>query len=133
MDNIYKLDFSVRDYELDLQGIVNNAVYLNYLEHARHEFLKSKGLDFNELHLQGYDAVVVRSEVDYKKSLRSGDEFTVETYVSREGRLRIIFHQTIRKKSDQSVVIIAQIFAACIYNNRPIEPLIILEKLGLLA
>jgi acyl-CoA thioester hydrolase len=133
MDNIYKLDFSVRDYELDLQGIVNNAVYLNYLEHARHEFLKSKGLDFNELHLQGYDAVVVRSELDYKKSLRSGDEFTVETYVSREGRLRIIFHQTIRKKSDQSVVIIAQIFAACIYNNRPIEPLIILEKLGLLA
>lgn len=133
MDNIYKLDFSVRDYELDLQGIVNNAVYLNYLEHARHEFLKSKGLDFNELHLQGYDAVVVRSEVDYKKSLRSGDEFTVETNVSREGRLRIIFHQTIRKKSDQTVVINAQIFAACIYNNRPIEPLIILEKLGLLA
>ena len=80
MDNSYHLDFSVRDYELDLQGIVNNAVYLNYLEHARHEFLKSKGLDFNELHLQGYDAVVVRSEVDYKKSLRSGDEFTVETF-----------------------------------------------------
>lgn len=133
MDSLFNLDFSVRDYELDLQGIVNNAVYLNYLEHARHEFLKSKGLDFNELHLQGYDAVVVRSEVDYKKSLRSGDEFTVETYVSREGRLRIIFHQTIRKKSDQSVVIKAQIFAACIYNNRPIEPLIILEKLGLLA
>jgi acyl-CoA thioester hydrolase len=133
MDNLFNLDFSVRDYELDLQGIVNNAVYLNYLEHARHEFLKSKGLDFNELHLQGYDAVVVRSEVDYKKSLRSGDEFTVETYVSREGRLRIIFHQTIRKKSDQSVVIKAQIFAACIHNNRPIEPLLILEKLGLLS
>ncbi len=133
MDNLFNLDFSVRDYELDLQGIVNNAVYLNYLEHARHEFLKSKGLDFNELHLQGYDAVVVRSEVDYKKSLRSGDEFTVETYVSREGRLRIIFHQTIRKKSDQSEVIKAQIFAACIHNNRPIEPLLILEKLGLLA
>jgi acyl-CoA thioester hydrolase len=103
------------------------------LEHARHEFLKSKGLEFKELNLQGYDAVVVRSEVDYKKSLRSGDEFTVETYVSREGRLRIIFHQTIRKKSDQSVVLKAQIFAACIHNNRPIEPLLILEKLGLLA
>ena len=35
----YELAFSVRDYECDLQGIVNNAVYQNYYEHPRHQLL----------------------------------------------------------------------------------------------
>jgi acyl-CoA thioester hydrolase len=136
MDKInytYELDFSVRDYELDLQGIVNNAVYQNYLEHTRHEFLKSKGLDFNQLHLDGYDAVVVRSEIDYKKSLTSGDSFTVKIGAEREGRLKMVFHQQILRHSDQAIILNAKIFAACIHNNRPIEPLLILEKMGLLS
>jgi acyl-CoA thioester hydrolase len=135
MDKIhhtFELGFSVRDYELDLQGIVNNAVYQNYLEHGRHEFLKSKGLDFNQLHLEGYDAVVVRSEIDYKKSLGSGDEFVVKVGVEREGRLKIIFNQQIVRNSDKAIILNARIFAACIHNNRPIEPLMILEKMGLL-
>ena len=40
---IYELPFKVRDYECDLQGIVNNANYQHYLEHTRHEFLTSVG------------------------------------------------------------------------------------------
>ncbi len=51
------LEFSVRDYECDLAGMVNNASYLNYLEHARHQFLKGRGIDFAQLgpgwHLSG--------------------------------------------------------------------------------
>lgn len=128
----FELEFSVRDYELDLQGIVNNAVYQNYLEHTRHEFIKHKGLDFHQLHLEGYDAMVVRSEVNYKRSLTSGDKFVVKIGVEREGRLRIIFHQQIVRIPDQTVMLNARIFAACIHNNRPVEPIMILEKLGLL-
>ena len=47
---MYKLEFSVRDYECDLQGVINNSVYLNYLEHICHEFLKTKDIDFAEMH-----------------------------------------------------------------------------------
>lgn len=130
-DNMRELAFTVRDYELDLQGIVNNAVYQNYLEHARHEYLKLHGLDFNELHLQGYDAVVVRSEMDYKRALKSGDAFVVQTSVQRESRLKIVFEQNI-VSADGSLVLKARIFAACVHKNRPVEPLVILEKLGLL-
>lgn len=127
-----ELAFQVRDYELDLQGIVNNAVYQNYLEHARHEFLKFHGLDFNQLHLDGFDAVVIRAEIDYKKSLKSADAFVVETSVEREGRLKIVFNQKIRRTEGDVLILQAKIFAACIYNNRPIEPLQILDKMGLL-
>ena len=43
---IYELEMKVRDYECDLQGIVNNANYQHYLEHTRHEFLTSVGISF---------------------------------------------------------------------------------------
>lgn len=135
MDNFqyeHEIEFKVRDYELDLQGIVNNSTYMNYLEHARHEYLDAKGVNFNQLHLEGYDAVVIRAEIDYKKSLMSGDRFVVRSGVTREGRLKIVFNQRILRLSDMALMIDARIFAACIHKNRPIEPIFILEKLNLL-
>ena len=57
---IYELEMKVRDYECDLQGIVNNANYQHYLEHTRHEFLLSTGVSFAGLHEQGVDPVVAR-------------------------------------------------------------------------
>lgn len=127
----YELSFKVRDYELDLQGIVNNSVYQNYLEHARHEYLNAKGVNFNELHQNGYDAVVIRAEIDYKKPLMSGDEFVVKIGVEREGRLRLVFNQQIIRTRDNQLVVDAKIFAACIHKGRPVEPLFIFEKLGM--
>ena len=46
----FELTLDVRDYECDLQGLVNNAVYQNYLEHARHQYLASLGLSFARFH-----------------------------------------------------------------------------------
>ena len=40
---IFELPMKVRDYEVDSEGIVNNAVYLHYLEHTRHEFCEWAG------------------------------------------------------------------------------------------
>lgn len=131
MDKQFELEFKVRDYELDLQGIVNNAVYQNYLEHARHEFLITAGLNFKQLHADGYDAVVIKSEIEYKKPLTSGDEFKVLTTVGREGRLRLIFNQEILRASDGALMLKAKITTACIRNNKPIEATFIFDKFGL--
>ncbi|KAA6320183.1 putative esterase, partial [termite gut metagenome] len=69
---IYELSFKVRDYECDLQGIVNNANYQHYLEHTRHEFLTSAGIPFARLHEQGTDPVVARINMAFKTPLKSG-------------------------------------------------------------
>lgn len=99
---IYKLTLKVRDYECDIQGVVNNSVYQNYLEHARHEFLESTGSNFKQLHKEGIDAMVSRIEIDYKNSLTSGDEFEVRLYLEREG-LKLIFHEDIYRLSDNKL------------------------------
>jgi acyl-CoA thioester hydrolase len=130
----------VRDYECDLQGVVNNAVYQNYLEHARHLFLEAAGLDFARLHGEGVDPVVTRAELDYRRPLRSGDRFAVGVRVSRKGRLRFVFHQEIRlvgsrtaggtrEFADGDVALSARIVAVVLRGGRPVEPTGIIEAI----
>lgn len=90
----YALEMVVRDYEIDSQGIVNNAVYLHYFEHTRHSFCAAAGTSFGELQRRGIDPVVRKIEVDYLSSLHVGDEFISLLRVQRKGA-RFIFYQDI--------------------------------------
>ena len=83
----------VRDYECDMQGIVNNAVYQNYLEHARHTFIKAQGLDFADITRAGVHLVVMRAEIDYKRPLKSGTTLIVESHCEPISKFKIKFTQ----------------------------------------
>lgn len=106
----FKLDFEVRDYECDMEGIVNNAVYLNYLEHARHAFLKHKRYTFGAFIQQGIQLVVIRIEADYLFPLRSGDTFQVTAKIERISKLRFVFSQDIARVQDQKPIMKAKVF-----------------------
>ena len=101
------VEFRVRDYECDMGLVVNNAVYLNYLEHARHELLGSMGIRFGDLAKRGIFLVVTRIEADFKASLTSGDAFIVRTELQRKGRLRLQFNQQIQRSPDGKVMLSA--------------------------
>ena len=122
MEHVFETEMRVRDYECDIQGIVNNAVYQNYLEHARHLFLHGIGLNFTELHDDGIDAVVTRIEMDYKLPLKPRDEFIVKLGMRKQGRIRFVFDQVIERKSDGKRVLEAQVIAVLTRNGRPIAP-----------
>ena len=124
-----ELELEVRDYECDLQGVVNNANYQHYLEHARHKWLESVGLDFAALHEQGIDLVVVRIEIDYKFPLKSRDRFVVRSRLEREGRLRLICHQDIFRLPDNRLIAQGRVTATGIQNGRPAIPPVVEEKL----
>lgn len=116
----FELNFEVRDYECDLQGIVNNAVYQNYLEHTRHQFLKSVGLDFEQLHHHNTDPVVYRIEIDYKKPLKSSDSFKSVLEIERDGNLKFIFHQKIWRA--EQLIIKAKVIVVFTNSGKPILP-----------
>ena len=82
---IFKLTDKVRDYECDLQGVVNNSNYQHYMEHTRHEFLESLGENFGAMHEKGIDAFVARVDIQFKNSLRSGDRYTSCLNVYKKG------------------------------------------------
>lgn len=108
-DQPFSIELEVRDYECDIEGIVNNAVYLNYLEHARHSFLRHKGLDFTALTKRGVHLVVTRIEMDYLYPLRSGDRFIVTVNMERVSRLRFGIIQGIFKLSDNKPILNAKV------------------------
>ena len=114
---IYELKLKVRDYECDLQGIVNNANYQHYLEHTRHEFLCANGVSFAQLHAEGTDPVVARLTMSFKTPLRSGDEFVSKLYLKKEG-IKYVFYQDIFRASDMKVVIKAVVETVCLVNGR---------------
>lgn len=93
---MFAVDFQVRDYECDMQGIVNNAVYQNYFEHARHEFLQHLGFCFSEITKTGIFLVVYRAEIDYLRPLKSGHSFNVSVACERVSKTRCAFKQELR-------------------------------------
>jgi len=130
-DEWFGVEFIVRDYECDLQGVVNNANYQHYLEHARHEFLISKGISFVDLHNEGIDLIVTRVEIDYKYPLRSRDRFVVKIDIKRDGNARLVFIQDIYRLSDQKLIVQARVTGVATKQGRPVPPGKIVKQLGL--
>lgn len=126
----FSIALDVRDYECDLQGIVNNSVYQQYLEHARHKFLHAKGVDFAALTARGVHLVVIRAELEYKRSLKPGDSFTVSVGMENVGRVRWAFVQEIRRQPDDALMLAGRVTGASLNERgRPcrvpeLEPLL---------
>lgn len=116
-DYIFEIEIKVRDYELDAEGIVNNANYLHYLEFTRHEFCEARGYSFDDMRRDGIVPVLRRAELDYLSPLRSGDTMKSRLNLERRGP-RFIFRQSI-VKADGTPVLNASITCVTIENGRP--------------
>ena len=126
---IFEMPMKVRDYEVDSQGIVNNANYLHYLEHTRHEFCEARGFTFRDMQHQGIDPVVAKIEIEYRTPLRLGESMTSKLWIERKG-VRFIFHQDIFAP-DGSVAVSALVSVVALHDGRPSRGDILAEALAL--
>ena len=116
-DYVFSMEIPVRDYELDAEGIVNNANYLHYFEVTRHCFCQQGGFSFKRMGEEGIVPVMSRIEADYKAPLRSGDTMVSKLWVEAQGA-RFVFHQDIFNKATGELVIRAVISIVCIEHGR---------------
>ncbi len=114
---LFTTRMEVRDYECDIEGIVNNANYLHYTEHTRHRFLKSLGVSFSELHKKGVDAVVARMTLKFKVPLTCDDEMVSCLNLHKEG-LRYVFEHDIYRASDMKLSFHADVDLVTLINGK---------------
>lgn len=129
--NEYIWHSEVRGYELDNQGIVNNANYFHYLDQTRVKHLLALGLDWDEYAKRGLNLVLAESTLNFKAPLLAHDEFYVTSTFLREGRILIACPQRIIRKSDEKLIVTASNKLACVNTKtgRPCMPDEILECL----
>ena len=129
MKKSFEIEMKVRDYECDSQGVVNNANYLHYMENTRHEFMYSLGMSFKESHLREIDPVVVKANLHYKTPLTGGDVFISKLTLERKG-VKMVFYQTIYRKSDNILCCSGTIEVAILISGKPSRGDLFDEKLG---
>ena len=111
----------VRDHELDRFGVVNNAVYQNYLEHARHAFLASRGISLTQLLEEKFRPVITRIDLEYLLPLQSGDSFSVQLWLTRLTRVKFQFFQQIQKIPSMQSTTRAHVIGTFLGpNDRPV-------------
>ncbi|MEU1936999.1 acyl-CoA thioesterase [Streptomyces coeruleorubidus] len=102
MSEPFSVPVTVRGYETDVQGHLNQSVYLNYAEHARWSLLRAAGISQSALIGSGVGPVALETTIRYKRELLAGDEVEVTcAFAWGEGKTFRI-EQTVRK-SDGTV------------------------------
>ena len=97
MTEVFSVPVTVRGYETDVQGHLNQSVYLNYAEHARWSLLQAAGISQAGLIGQGVGPVALETTIRYQRELVAGDEVEVTcAFTWSEGKTFRI-EQTIRK------------------------------------
>lgn len=110
----YQWNSEVRDYELDGNNHVNNAVYLNYLEVCRNNYAKSVGIDFAEFYKLGFGFVVAEIEIAYKRPLVASDQFYVTAELIGFDEKRMHFEQAIHLAGTDKLAATARVHSACV-------------------
>jgi conserved hypothetical protein TIGR00051 len=112
---------TVRTYECDSYGHVNNAVYLQYLEYARMEFLKDSGFDYTAFRKAGFGLVVARVCITYKMPALFGDELTIVTTPLRFRGAFGVFRQEVFRKD--ALLATAEVSWFCVNSEGKPTPL----------
>lgn len=84
--------------DTDKAGVVHHTVYLVWMEAARIELLRGRGLDYARLEIEtGVGMPVVEARVRYLAPARFDDEIEIETWCSSCTRAKVVFESRIRR------------------------------------
>lgn len=99
-----RLPIVVRSTEIDINGHVNNAKYVEYLEWGREDFYEAVHLPYAALYALGAVTVTVHLDLNYRREARQGETLTVITRPGHVGRTSFNLQQTIVREADDALI-----------------------------
>jgi thioesterase-3 len=96
-----KLAIIVRSTEIDVNGHVNNAKYLEYLEWGREEWYEACALSYETFGALGIQTVTVNININYRKECKQGEHLTVSCHPEKMGRSSYVLQQEIRNQQGE--------------------------------
>lgn len=109
-------NIKVRNHELDANNHVNNAIYLQYLESARMDYLRAIDFDYEGFFNAGYFLYVTHIDIHYRASARLFDELSIDVEPVRFGKASGTFHQTIKNQRGE-ICAEADVTWACVNSS----------------
>jgi len=101
----HKMEVKVRFNEVDLLGVVNNAVYVSFFEEARIEYTKVVGLmPDNGIFSDGMLYFIVKNEINYRSHARYGDELIIYSKISYIKNTSFGFDHLVVKKNTNELI-----------------------------
>ncbi len=99
-----RIRITVRSYEIDILGHVNNSVYLNYLEHARVEYLRKAGVPFESFFHEGIYPLVANVNINYKKPAVVNDNLEIVGKFVKIGRTSVTIEMNINNIDSNEII-----------------------------
>jgi YbgC/YbaW family acyl-CoA thioester hydrolase len=123
MAHVSRARHRVRSYELDSYGHVNNAVYMQWLEHGRSRLLQDNGFSYNNIEDHwGVRLVLVSTRIDFRKSLMLDDDVEITTTVQRLGTTSVTFdHKVWRHPPSGEAELSAEAVAVIVFTDAGME------------
>lgn len=120
MDFPFQHRIKVRSHDLDSFGHVNNAVYFNYLEEARCEYMEQRGLSFDKFHEWGAFAFVAAAEIRYKSPAKYGHILIIRGTFSAMRRTSFALEYEIYNETSNRVCAVANMTFGFVDSNEKI-------------
>jgi len=116
-------DVRVMYFDTDAGGVVHNIVYLRFIETARTYLALQMGMDFQQIARTNIHPVVTRTEIDYKRPARLGDEIRVLGQISEWSRVRFWVEFEIIRPSDDVLLVTCRQALALVQmpEGRPVK------------
>lgn len=95
------LEIVVRSTEIDVNGHVNNAKYLEYMEWGRETWYEQAGLTYDRFLEMGIQTVTVNININYRKECRQNDHLLIRTFSERVGRTSYALRQEIYNQDSE--------------------------------
>lgn len=99
------LPVRVMYYDTDAGGVVHNLAYLRHIETARTMLAIQMGMSFEEIERTGIHPVVVRTEIDYRRPARLGEEIHILGKIAEVARAKFWVEFEVVRGTDRTVLV----------------------------